>query len=107
MYVVVVYIPVDHVLNVVNALANAGAGEMGNYRACAFRQPGIGQFQPKEGAQPFIGKVGELETVDEVRVEMVCTAENIKLALEEMIKAHPYEEVAYHVLEAKTLSDFF
>ncbi|MEJ2045351.1 MAG: hypothetical protein P8X74_09200 [Reinekea sp.] len=106
MYVIVVYVPVDHVSNVVTAMLESGAGEVGNYRACAFQQKGIGQFQPMPGADPFIGTVGELEVLEEVRLEMVCTAANIRVALQAMMAAHPYEEVAYHVLEAKTLADF-
>ncbi|WP_196158085.1 hypothetical protein [Reinekea sp. G2M2-21] len=106
MYVIVVYIPSDHVLNVVQALANAGAGEIGNYRACSFQVKGQGQFEPQAGAEPFIGDVGILEVVEEVRVEMVCEQEKVKEALQAMLDSHPYEEPAYHVIAVKTLADF-
>ena len=106
MYVIVLYVPRDCVLNVVRALTDAGAGEIGRYRACAYHQSAHGQFQPMAGAQPFIGEVGQLTTVEEVRVEMVCNRKWVRPALEAMIAAHPYEQPAYHVLEAKTLADF-
>ncbi len=106
MLIIVVYVPVDHVLSVVEALANAGAGEIGCYRACSFQSVGQGQFQPMKGAEPFIGQVGVLESVEEVRLEMVCSEAAIRHALMAMIAAHPYEVPAYHVLNALTLDDF-
>lgn len=106
MYVIVVYVPVEQVSDVIRAMAEQGAGEIGNYRACAFQAVGQGQFEPKAGAEPFIGDIGRLETVEETRVEMVCTRENLEQALKALISSHPYEEPAYHVLEAKTLADF-
>lgn len=106
MNVIVAYVPNDFVEAVIEAMAKAGAGQIGNYRACAFKAPGEGQFQPMDGADPFIGTVGELEKVAETRVEMVCQTEHTKAALEALIEAHPYEEVAYHVLKAQTLADF-
>lgn len=106
MNVIVAYIPTSHVESVIEAMAVAGAGHIGDYRACAFKTMGEGQFQPMDGADPFIGTVGELEKVEEYRIEMVCDHARTRAALEALILAHPYEEVAYHVLPAKTLADF-
>lgn len=36
---------------------------------------GTGQFRPITGANPSIGKVGELEVVEEVRIEVLCVGE--------------------------------
>lgn len=106
MYVIVVYVPKDHVDSVIHGLAEQGAGQIGKYRACAFKQTGEGQFEPTTGADPFIGRVGALERVEEVRVEMVCSKDCIRAALLAMLECHPYEEVAYHVIEVLTLNDF-
>jgi hypothetical protein len=106
MFVIVVYIPTDSVSNVISAMASEGAGHIGNYRACSFQLEGKGCFEPMPGAQPHIGKVGLLEEVAEVRVEMVCEESHIREAIVALIKHHPYETPAYHVLEAKTLRDF-
>ncbi|EAR09095.1 hypothetical protein [Reinekea blandensis] len=106
MNVIVAYVPSEYVDAVVEAMAQAGAGQIGNYRACAFKVPGQGQFQPMDGADPFVGSVGELEKVSEVRVEMVCANKQTRATLEALIAAHPYEEPAYHVLKARTLADF-
>ena len=106
MLIIVVYVPADHVLTVVKALVDSGAGEVGAYRACSFQSLGLGQFEPIKGAQPFIGEVGQLQTVEEVRLEMVCESSKIKRSLQAMLVAHPYEVPAYHVLQALTLDDF-
>lgn len=106
MYLVVVYVPVDHVDLVIEAMSAAGAGEIGGYRRCAFTTLGEGQFQPLAGANPFIGEVGQLEKVSEAKVEMVCLPEKIKAVLLALLAQHPYETPAYHVVEVKTLDHF-
>lgn len=94
---IVVYVPNDHAEQVRLALGKAGAGYIGNYSHCSFSAEGIGRFLPEEGTNPYIGKKGELEAVAEVRIETVVPESLLKKALTAMIKAHPYEEVAYDV----------
>ncbi|TCS42685.1 hypothetical protein [Reinekea marinisedimentorum] len=106
MFAIVAYVPVDFVDNVIEAMSAAGAGEIGDYRNCAFVTTGTGQFEPKAGATPFIGETGRLEKVAEARVEMVCKPDSIKAVLTALINAHPYETPAYHAYEVKTLNDF-
>lgn len=50
-----------------------------------------------DGAKPFIGEVGELELVHEVRLETVFPKSIEKAVINAMIKSHPYEEVAYDI----------
>jgi len=49
------------------------------------------------GDNPYIGTTGNLEKVDEYRIETVVSQRNLKKVIEAMIKVHPYEEVAYDV----------
>jgi len=76
-------------------------GKIGNYEECAFISPGTGQFRPGVEANPAIGARGELEYVEEHRVEVVVNDkglnDEIKNAVAELKKVHPYEEVAYDV----------
>ena len=65
----------------------------------------VGQFKPLAGSQAFIGEVGQLETVDEFKLEMVCEAQFIKQVLAALKAAHPYEEPAYDVYKALTLEE--
>lgn len=74
-----------------------GAGRIGDYEACCFQTQGTGQFRPLEGSDPHIGQVGELEFVDELKIELVCSDDHIQAAIAALKLAHPYEEVAYDV----------
>lgn len=57
------------------AVFAAGAGRYPAYSECAFTSSGTGQFRPGDSANPHIGKVGQLEYTDEVRVETLCLGE--------------------------------
>ncbi len=91
----VVFVPVDHVEPVAEALAQSGAGDIGDYARCTFRTPGTGTFLPGDAANPYLGERGRLEYADEVRLETVVPTYLAAKAVAAAISAHPYEEVAY------------
>lgn len=91
----VTFVPVGHEEAVRDALAQAGAGVIGNYTHCAFVSAGFGSFKPLEGASPYLGQVGRVERVEEVRLEMVVPQAQVPQAVAALKEAHPYEEVAY------------
>ncbi|GAB4261821.1 Nif3-like dinuclear metal center hexameric protein [Thermincola ferriacetica] len=93
----VVFIPAGHEDAVREAITKAGAGWIGNYSDCTFQVDGIGTFKPLAGSDPFIGAVGQLEKVEEKRLETILPKQNLNRVLKAMLKAHPYEEVAYDV----------
>lgn len=82
-----------------DALAAAGAGEIGDYDHASFTIAGEGRFRPLPGADPTIGSVGDAERVDEVRIEVVFPRGRRAHVVRAMLAAHPYEEPAYDVLE--------
>ncbi|QCB93353.1 Nif3-like dinuclear metal center hexameric protein [Cellulomonas shaoxiangyii] len=96
---VVVFVPADHADALVDALASAGAGVLGDYERAAWTTTGEGTFTPLEGAAPAIGAVGRREHVRETRVEMVAPRTDRSRVLAALRAAHPYEEPAYDVLE--------
>jgi hypothetical protein len=98
MYQLVVYIPIEHIDSVSDALFDAGAGKYKKYDRCSFTTKGTGQFRPIEGSNPFIGSLNEVEKVEEYRVEMLCSKDDINAVRDALIKSHPYEEVAYHFI---------
>ena len=53
---------------------------------------GIGRFKPNKEAKPFLGKEDYLEQVVEERIETVCQNKELENVIEEIKKAHPYEE---------------
>ncbi len=94
----VVFVPEENVEALRNALADeAGAGWIGNYSHCSYNLGGQGTFLGHEGTSPAIGKSGQLETVDEIRVEMVCTRRQLPRAAQVIHRVHPYEEPAWDV----------
>lgn len=95
----VTFIPTDHVAAVVDALAEAGAGAIGDYDRCHFHHSGTGSFRPLAGADPYIGAIGRVETVAEERVEMVLPRSARRAVLAALRASHPYEEPAFHILE--------
>ncbi|MCC2592944.1 hypothetical protein LKO27_05890 [Tessaracoccus sp. OS52] len=97
--VLVFYVPVADTDGVLAALFAVGAGRVGNYDECAFVSPGRGQFRPLEGADPTVGHVGELEYVEENRVELTFPRDLRDRVVAVLREAHPYEEPAFHVLE--------
>lgn len=90
-----VFSPSDHADAIRLAIAKAGAGEIGGYSHCSFQTMGEGRFLPKPGANPFIGKVGVMETVDEARIEAIMPEKIAGRVVRAMLRAHPYEEAAY------------
>lgn len=92
-------VPESHLEVVKEAIFAVGAGSIGNYCKCAWQTVGQGQFMPLTGSQAFIGEIGKLETVAEYKVEIMCTDEQIKLAVSALKQAHPYEEPAYQVVQ--------
>lgn len=91
----VVFVPPSHTDAVRDTLAAAGAGWIGAYSHCSFTSPGTGTFMPREGTNPYIGRMGSLERVEELRLETILPASRRQEALAAMLKAHPYEEAAY------------
>jgi dinuclear metal center YbgI/SA1388 family protein len=91
----VTYVPVDHFEAVRDSLYMAGCGHLGNYDCCGFGISGVGNFRPLKGASPFLGKVGELEEVEEIRLETIVVSGMEDVAIRTLKEVHPYEEVAY------------
>lgn len=96
-YKLVVFVPESHTEQVREAITGAGAGWIGNYSDCTFLINGTGTFKATDGCNPFLGKPGLLEKTAEVRLETVIRQNQVNKVIRSMIKAHPYEEVAYDI----------
>lgn len=101
---IVTFIPVGPAITTVHdALAAAGAGQIGNYSHCSFATAGTGQFKPLDGADPTIGTVGRLERVAETKLEMVLPRTRRAAVVTALRASHPYEEPAFDLLELADL----
>ncbi|MDZ7797933.1 MAG: NGG1p interacting factor NIF3 [Candidatus Marinimicrobia bacterium] len=92
------YVPEDHVEKVLNAIFNAGAGKYKAYDHCAWTTRGEGRFRPLKGSSPFTGKEQMDTRVPEIKVECILTEKRREKVENALLKAHPYEEPAYHFM---------
>jgi dinuclear metal center YbgI/SA1388 family protein len=91
----VTFVPEANADDVRNALFSAGAGQIGDYDSCSYNLSGTGTFRGGEGTNPFVGKAGKLHIEKEVRIETILPSYKQQAVVQALIKAHPYEEVAY------------
>ena len=60
---------------------------------------GTGTFKGSEKSNPRVGTKGKIESVNEIKVEVLVNSFYLQKVIAEMKKAHPYEEVAYDVYQ--------
>ncbi len=96
MYKFFVFSPRDNnvIQAIIDAATQAGAGKVGNYSHCAFITEGMGTWLPLPGANPTVGKLGELATEDEVKIEMECAKDKMQDVVDAIKKVHPYDKIA-------------
>jgi hypothetical protein len=94
----VVFVPSNNAQPLADALFAAGAGNIGNYSECSFSSTGMGSFKPELGATPQIGEIGTRETLQETKIEVIFPNWLQGKMMKAMKENHPYEEVAYDIL---------
>ncbi len=93
----VTFVPLEYAEKVRTAIFAAGAGHIGNYDSCSYNLQGQGSFRAAQGANPFVGEIGELHFENEIRVETIYPKTREAAIINAMKEAHPYEEVAYDI----------
>ena len=106
LYKLAVYTPHENAEEVREAIFNKGAGKIGNYSKTSFSIKGEGTFLPGQGSNPHLGNKGELEKVNEIKIETVIPENKVDNVIRGMLKAHPYEEVAYDIYKLPYQSKF-
>ena len=99
----VTFVPDAHAEKVRNAIFKAGAGTIGEYDNCSYNLNGTGSFRASESSNPFVGEKGKIHYEKETRVESIFPYHLQSSIIREMIKAHPYEKVAYDVYSLDNL----
>lgn len=93
------FVPVDQADQVRNAIFLSGGGHIGNYSECSFNVKGTGTFKGEEGTNPYVGKAGEQHREEEIKIEVIFPGYLENSIVAAMKSAHPYEEVAYDVVD--------
>ncbi|RYZ62051.1 MAG: Nif3-like dinuclear metal center hexameric protein [Chitinophagaceae bacterium] len=93
----ITFAPVDKAEDVRKAVFAAGAGHIGKYSECSFNSEGTGTFKAEEGADPYVGEVGERHHEKETKIEIVYPFYLEEQVVNALVAHHPYEEVAYDI----------
>jgi len=93
----VTFCPEKEVDKVHQAMFTAGAGSIGEYDECSFNTEGTGTFKAGSKTNPFVGNKNEQHHEAEIKIEVIVASHQIDQVIQALIKAHPYEEVAYDI----------
>jgi hypothetical protein len=91
MYKIITSCPKDLVDQLIDAMANAGAGKVGEYSHCAFITKGEGNWYAGANSNPSIGNAGEMCRIEEYKIEMNCEDNKLKAIIQAIRNIHPYE----------------
>jgi dinuclear metal center YbgI/SA1388 family protein len=94
----ITFAPVAETKKIRSAIFAAGGGHIGNYSECSFSSEGEGTFKGDAGTNPYVGKPGERHSEKENKIEVIFPTWLEANILTAMLKAHPYEEVAYDII---------
>ena len=95
----VTYCPDENAPAIREALFAAGGGSIGNYEECSFNANGYGTFKAGPNANPHVGEIGKQHQEKETRIELIYPSYIESKLLKALFVAHPYEEVAYDIVE--------
>ena len=91
------FVPAEALEATRDAVFEAGAGRIGDYKRCSWYTAGTGTFLGGESTDPAVGESGREEHVPELRVETVVPGDAIQDVVAALRAAHPYEEPAFDV----------
>jgi dinuclear metal center YbgI/SA1388 family protein len=93
------FVPVAHAESVKTALFAAGGGHIGHYSECSFGVEGMGTFKGEKDTNPFVGEPGKRHEEKELKLEVIFPAHLQATMVKALVAAHPYEEVAYDLID--------
>lgn len=103
LYKIETYLPKEALENIKKALYELGLGKVGNYDCCLSWQEIQSSWRPIDGANPYLGKVGEIEFAPEYKLEFRCRKQDLQKAINAIKKNHPYEEVCINIIPVVSL----
>ena len=98
LYKIETYLPQEALDNIKNALYGIGLGKIGNYDCCLSWYKINSSWKALDGANPYLGKVDEIEFATEYKLEFQCAESDLELAITTIKANHPYEEVGINII---------
>ena len=92
------YIPETHLKGIQKALQEADAGHIGNYDCCMSYSRVVGTWRALQGANPYIGALGEISEESEIKAEVTIKAEQMEEVVAAVRRVHPYEEPVINLI---------
>lgn len=92
------FLPKESLEDIRSGLYELGLGKIGKYNCCMSWYEVESSWKAIEGANPYIGKVGEIEFEPEYKLEFLCDKKDLKKAIAVIKKNHPYEEVGINII---------
>ena len=99
-----VFAPEDYAHKIMNAMAKAGAGRIGNYEHCFSITHVKGFWKPLENSSPYSGTPGKLSEAQEVKIETRCNQEDVGEVHKAILTAHPYEEPVINIIAVEQIT---
>ncbi len=97
-YKLEIFCPEQNLNEILEVLASAHAGEIGQYDHCASIVEVRGTYRPLAGSHPAVGEVEHLFTGSECKIEVNCLEEHLESAIRAVRKVHPYEEPVINII---------
>lgn len=101
-----IFIPESHLAVLQKTLQDVDAGHIGNYDSCLSYSKVTGTWRTLEGAEPYIGSVGEISREDELRVDVRIKSDRLEDTISAIKKIHPYEEPVIHIIPLISLEEY-
>ena len=92
------FVPLAHLEAIRNAIFGAGGGHIGHYNECSWSTEGKGTFKGGQDTAPFVGQPGVRHEEAEMKLEVILPVWLSAAVVKAMVRAHPYEEVAYDLV---------
>ncbi|OVE82089.1 cation tolerance protein CutA [bacterium K02(2017)] len=97
-YKIEIYAPEDSIKPIHKVLSEIGAGKLGNYDSIMSITKISGYWRPLEGSNPYNGEISKLCYGSEVRLDMRCSENLVKLAVKTIKENHPYEKPMINII---------
>lgn len=94
----ITFVPLKDAEKVRDALFKSGAGVIGDYSETSYNTEGFGTFKGNEATNPHVGEKGKRHQEPEIRVETIFPGYAESRVIAGLLRAHPYEEVAYDII---------
>ena len=94
---IVTFVPAGAADALAESMFAAGAGHIGDYEKCSYRLEGKGTFFGADSTNPAVGRKGRLESVAEIRLEIIVPKRRLGDVTSALRRAHPYEEPAFDI----------